>query len=162
MATSNESGSGSGSTYMTLAEVSTKISNFFNRVYELGFSEGDVYPYCFNAQLLTEILESICKVGDDAWIYIATFKGRSGFTYDNSEIMTRITDEYYTRETAGCHSGSSFGFMMRLVQSIARDGFDVFAENMIQKFQSNITILNDTTKYITQEKYIQNTGGNSS
>lgn len=59
----------------------------------------------------------------DLWNRMKEDPGDGGFTFSNKAYVDQIGNGLEFRDE---HSGSSFGWMMRIIQWIAQDGWDAF------------------------------------
>jgi len=79
--------------------------------------------------------------------------GNMGFMFSlnaESDIRQRIDMELYETPTGGLHSGASYGWTMRQVQSIARLGWDEYVSQYLA--QLNLPYNNNNIPYISESK----------
>ena len=77
--------------------------------------------------------------------------GSRGFMFSTaSDIRKRIDEELSKTETGGLHSGASYGWTMRQVQSIARLGWDSYVSQYLA--QINLPYNNNNIPYISEPK----------
>ena len=75
-------------------------------------------------EMLTDAYKAITKL--ELWETMKEDPGDGGFMYSNHEFIQKISAnlEY------GGHSGSSFGWTMRVMQRLALEGWDTFLANV--------------------------------
>lgn len=90
-------------------------------------SAGDFTLTKFDAhsqEMLTDAYKAITKL--ELWETMKEDPGDGGFMYSDHEFIKKISS---AMEYDG-HSGSSFGWTMRIMQRLALDGWDTFLANM--------------------------------
>jgi hypothetical protein len=122
----------------------TMLNDLRDNLKKLGLTDNDIDNRIFTKETLLEILNAVDRVGDIGWDYLRTFPEEKHFFCNNEPILNDISKIYYTMSTGGLHSGASFALMMRLVESIAKNGFKGFANNVI----NNVT--NDLQKIMAE------------
>jgi len=118
---------------------STRISNLIISVNELNLPGYKASQIIYTLDSLSEMLDSIEDVGEEAWEFIRIFSNQQnlckGFMFCQEPIFKQINQKYSTKPSCGGHSGASFGFLMRQVEYIARYGFDAFSNDLINSCQ---------------------------
>jgi hypothetical protein len=121
----------------------TMLNDLRDNLKNLGLTDNDIDNRIFTKETLLEILNAVDQVGDIGWEYLRTFPEEKHFFCNNEPILNDISKIYYTMSTGGLHSGASFALMMRLVESIAKNGFKGFANivinNVTSELQQNIS-----------------------
>jgi hypothetical protein len=84
-----------------------------------------------------EMIESAFKAVDSVeggWTFLSTYDpGEGGFMFaSRPSKMTEIDDA--VNNLYGGHSGASYGMTMRVIQYIARHGWDIYADEMLGKY----------------------------
>ena len=123
---------------ITYYEIEPKVNELVNNLYRLGATDSDIFAYFINKDNLIEAMQSITEANE--WDYIKSLddNNKRGYMYDITENKKRIEEYYSKRNTYELHSGSSYGFIMRKMQSIAQLGFDTFATNIIEHMKTVI------------------------
>ncbi len=107
-----------------------------NRIMEeLGLDDYETSKYLFTTDVLPEILRAVEDVGPTAWEYLRNFPKGKSFYASQDPVLMAICKQYNQLPSADIHSGASFAIMMRMVETIAKLGFDGFA----CKIMSSIT-----------------------
>lgn len=102
---------------------------------ELGLDDYETSKYLFTTDVLPEILRAVEDVGPTAWEYLRNFPEGKSFYASQDPVLMAICKQYNQLPSADIHSGASFAIMMRMVETIAKLGFDGFA----CKIMSSIT-----------------------
>ncbi len=102
---------------------------------ELGLVDCEINNYIFPNDVLPEILRAVEDVGPTAWEYLRNFPKGKSFYASQDPVLMAICKQYNQLPSADIHSGASFAIMMRMVETIAKLGFDGFA----CKIMSSIT-----------------------
>jgi len=74
----------------------------------------------------------------ELWDFMKNFSGNS-FMFSNEPEISQIYEKIEELGYTG-HSGASFGSIMRIMQSIANDGFEIFKQNYIANNSENMNI----------------------
>ena len=70
--------------------------------------------------MFNDAYQAITKA--DAWDYMKTDPGKDGYMFTQSDILAKIN----TKMTYDGHSGASYGWTMRVMQRLARIGWEAF------------------------------------
>lgn len=62
----------------------------------------------------------------EGWDYMKTDPGENGYMFTRSDMLTKIG----SKMTYGDHSGASYGWTMRMMQRLARIGWETFVLEM--------------------------------
>jgi hypothetical protein len=116
----------------------TMLNDLRDNLKKLGLTDNDIDNRIFTKETLLEILNAVDQVGDIGWEYLRTFPEEKHFFCNNEPILNDIITIYRQMPTADLHSGASFALMMRLVESIAKNGFKGFADIVINKVTSEL------------------------
>ena len=73
----------------------------------------------YESTLLADAHQAVTQC--EAWSWLATYDPENGFMFSSHPTLDRITAAMTHLDE---HSGSSFGFTMRVMQSIAKRGWD--------------------------------------
>ena len=125
----------------------TMLDDLRDNLKDLGLTDNDIDNRIFTKETLLEILSAVDQVGDIGWEYLRTFPKEKSFYCSSDPILNDISKIYMQMPTADLHTGASFALMMRLVESIAKNGFNGFAINVI----NNVT--NDLQKIIAERDH---------
>ena len=71
-------------------------------------------------RMLTDAYKAIEMA--EGWDYMKTDPGENGYMFTRSDMLTKIG----SKMTYGDHSGSSYGWTMRMMQRLARIGWETF------------------------------------
>ena len=115
-----------------------KLSDLYSSLQELGLTEGEIYDRIFDEATLREILQAVNSIGETAWKYLREFPEGNHFMMNNEPMMQQIDAAYSEYSTADTHTGFTHAFLMRLVEKIAKEGIDIFANNKITYARSNL------------------------
>ncbi len=122
----------------------TMLNDLRDNLKNLGLTDNDIDNRIFTKETLLEILSAVDQVGETAWTYLRTFPKEKSFYCSSDPILNDIITIYRQMPTADLHTGASFALMMRLVESIAKNGFKGFANNVI------INVTNDLQKIMAE------------
>jgi hypothetical protein len=67
----------------------------------------------------------------EAWHYVRSDPGEGGFMFSNNPIKYKIMEKMEQCEPCVGHSGSSYGFVMRNMQFLAKHGIQKHRESYI-------------------------------
>ena len=124
-----------------------KLTNLYASLQELGLTEGDIYNFIFDEATLREIIQAINSIGETAWKYLREFPEDKHFMLNMEPMMQQIDDAYSEYPSADTHTGFTHSYLMRLVEKIAKEGIDAFANSKITYAQSNLpTIIEERQK----------------
>jgi len=124
-----------------------KLTNLYSSLKELGLTEGEIYDRIFDEATLREIIQAINSIGETAWKYLREFPEGNHFMMNNEPMMHQINMAYSEYSSADTHTGFTHAFLMRLVEKIAKEGIDAFANSKITYAQSNLpTIIEERQK----------------
>jgi len=110
-----------------MSNYSEKLLCLRNRIKELGLDDYETSNYLFTNDVLPEILSAVDDVGPTAWEYLRNFPKGKSFYASQDPVLMAICKQYNQMPSAGIHSGASFAIMMRMVETIAKLGFDGFS-----------------------------------
>lgn len=85
--------------------------------------------FTFLADKETQIMLADAYQAIDAaegWDYMKTDPGENGYMFTRSDMLTKIS----SKMTYNGHSGSSYGWTMRMMQRLARIGWEAFVLEM--------------------------------
>jgi len=128
---------------------SERIAELRNSLLEIGFTDNNIKAN-YQLDTINEMLESIEKVGEEAWEFLRNFSksentneianptARKGFMFCRHPTLTKISRIYNTKPSSESHSGASYALLMRTVEYIATDGFDAFANDVITSAKCDI------------------------
>lgn len=84
-----------------------------------------------------EMIESAFKAVesvDGGWAFLSSYDpGSGGFMFSTPPPKMKEIDDAVNKGYGG-HSGASYGITMRVIQYIAKYGWDVYAEEMLTKY----------------------------
>jgi hypothetical protein len=87
------------------------------------------------------------SIGETAWKYFREFPEGNHFMMNNEPMMHQINMAYSEYPSADTHTGFTHSYLMRLVEKIAKEGIDAFANSKITYAQSNLpTIIEERQK----------------
>ena len=115
-----------------------KLSNLYTSLQELGLTKIEIYDHIFNEATLREIIQAVNSIGETAWKYLREFPADKYFMLNNEPMMQQIDMAYSEYPTADTHTGFTHSFLMRLVEGIAKEGIDAFANTKITYVQRNL------------------------
>ena len=97
--------------------------------YGLHISNNDLFDFIVD-QSTKEFLQSAHKAitNCEMWDWIRTTEIGS-FIYDDGPEMKKIRNEMYKDDINSYHSGSSYGFIMREIEYIAKYGYSKYKED---------------------------------
>ena len=111
-----------------MSNYSEKLLFLRNRIKELlGLGDCEIDNYLFPYAVLPEILSAVEEVGPTGWEYLLNFPEGKSFYASQDPVLMAICKQYNQMPSAGIHSGASFAIMMRMVETIAKLGFDGFS-----------------------------------
>lgn len=105
---------------------------------ELGLVDCEINNYIFPNDVLPEILSAVDHVGETAWEYLRNFPEGKSFYASQDSVFIAICKKYNQLPSAGIHSGASFAIMMRMVETIAKLGFDGFSSKIMSSIMYNL------------------------
>jgi hypothetical protein len=118
-----------------------KVVKLHNMLSEIGLTKDEIDNRIFSIDVLVEIMNAIDQVGEIGWDFLRNFPADGNFYLLNNPILDDIYDKYNKMPSADIHSGASIACLMRLVQSIAKNGFDEFTnkvcKNILAERQNN-------------------------
>lgn len=124
-----------------------KLSDLYSSLQEIGLTEGEIYDRIFDEATLREMLQAVNSVGETAWKYLREFPEGNHFMMNNEPMMHQINMAYSEYPSADTHTGFTHAFLMRLVEKIAKEGIDIFANNKITYARNNLpTIIEERQK----------------
>jgi len=124
-----------------------KLSDLYSSLQELGLTEGEIYGRIFDEATLREILQAVNSIGETAWKYLREFPEDKHFMLNMEPMMQQIDAAYSEYPSADTHTGFTHSFLMRLVEKIAKEGIDAFANSKITYLRSNLpTIIEERQK----------------
>jgi hypothetical protein len=65
---------------------------------------------------------SLCELWD--WMRIYEPQADKGFMWSKTPELDRLNQQIFKDPINGCHSGSSYGFIMRQMEDIAKNGYE--------------------------------------
>jgi hypothetical protein len=83
----------------------------------------------WEAQMLADAYEAVMKAG--CWNQIASFAEES-FMFSSAPWLHEVQKHMTLMDQ---HSGSSYGFVMRVMEFIAKDGWDAYVAARITRFE---------------------------
>ena len=108
----------------------SKVADLHDILCEIGLSKDEIYNRIFSIEVLAEIMTAVDQVGETGWAFLRDFPADCNFYLLDNPILDNIYNYYMKMPTADLHSGASIACLMRLVQSIAKDGFDGFTDKV--------------------------------
>ena len=70
------------------------------------------------------------------WRWIAETEPENGFMFDTSPEIKLLNEEMKKDEINACHSGASYGYILREMQYIARNGYQQYEREYIKNRKS--------------------------
>lgn len=74
--------------------------------------------------MLTDMYQAVSRL--EAWDEVVEDPGAGGFMFGAQDLTSRVSAAL---ANPGVHSGASFGFCMRVMQKIARDGWAAYVQS---------------------------------
>jgi hypothetical protein len=84
----------------------------------------------YELNMYREVFSAIFTV-DGGWDYFRTRDTSKPFSLNVDPIYINITNEYSKYPSSGNHSGASFACMMRQVEFIILNGFNIWVDGLI-------------------------------
>jgi hypothetical protein len=113
------------------------ISALRSNMAALGLTDGEIDNWILPNSILEDILDVI--KGIDKWEYFRNFPPGKYFYMSNDPELQQIIELYKKKKSFDLHSGASMAIMFRIVESIAKNGFDKFANNVIVTVQKDMS-----------------------
>ena len=74
---------------------------------------------------------SICEL----WDWLRTYEPIRGFMFDNSAESQQIHEQMKKYDTNNNHSGSSYAYILREMQYIAKNGYQQYAQEYVKNIK---------------------------
>ena len=97
-----------------------------------GLNTSDLFAFITDKQIYEFLISahqsiSVCEL----WDWLRTYTPIRGFMFDNSAESQQIREQMQKYNVNNNHSGSSYAYILREMQYIAKNGYQQYAEEYL-------------------------------
>jgi hypothetical protein len=98
-----------------------------------GNGEFEFIKYDFERNCLKSAHNAISTCELWEWLRLYMPSDNTGFMWSTTPELEKLNEELQKDPINGCHSGSSYGTMMRIMEYIAKNGYSQYKQNYITR-----------------------------